>query len=274
MFTFVGSLLLPFMKDYYRILQITPDASQEEIKRAYRKLAKVYHPDVVGGSREQVFIHEINEAYRTLGNTDRRSKYDWIRTNRSAAEAEVAARESKRTQSYRTATPEPVSERALVKPYLKYAYTISNFSLAFCLLLAIDFLLPPRKHVDKATYVLEVFSPNNGRQFYDHTKVQTWKGHSLAVSKEAGLIFSEDPNIHIYTTPLFAKARYVASAGKAKFRYLINRSVYGNFIFLPALLLLCAFLGSIKRFPATVDFSFGVVSGILLLICGGLLLVQ
>lgn len=266
------------MKDYYRILQITPDATQEEIKRAYRRLAKVYHPDVVAGTKEEVSIHEINEAYRTLGNVQKRTNYDWIRTNRSSAEAEMAAEENRQTRfnqpdNFRQSVKQPHKKDSRVKPYLKYTYAISQLSLVFCLLLLIDFLLPPRRQVDKATYVMEVFSPNNGRQFYDHTKVQTWKGRSIAVSKEAGMIFIENPDLHVYTTPLFAKARYVASAGKAKIRYLINRSVYGKFIFLPSLLLLFGFLGSIRRFPAALDFSFGIVSGILLLICGGLLLV-
>jgi len=60
-------------KDYYQILGISRNASQEEIKRAYRKLAHEHHPDK--GGNEQKF-KEINEAYQTLSNAEKRRQYD------------------------------------------------------------------------------------------------------------------------------------------------------------------------------------------------------
>jgi hypothetical protein len=62
------------MKDYYKILGISYDATQEEIKSAYRRLAKKYHPDVSQGDVEK--IKEINEAYRILSDSKLRSEYD------------------------------------------------------------------------------------------------------------------------------------------------------------------------------------------------------
>jgi len=61
------------MKDYYKILGISRDASQEEIKKAYRKLAHKYHPDK-GGDEEK--FKEINEAYQVLSNKEKRAQYD------------------------------------------------------------------------------------------------------------------------------------------------------------------------------------------------------
>lgn len=61
------------MKDYYKILGVSEDASQEEIKKAFYRLAHKYHPDK-GGSAEK--FKEINEAYQILGNKDKRAKYD------------------------------------------------------------------------------------------------------------------------------------------------------------------------------------------------------
>jgi molecular chaperone DnaJ len=61
------------MKDYYKILGVPRDASQEEIKKAYRKLAHKYHPDK--GGDEQKF-KEINEAYQVLGDKEKRAQYD------------------------------------------------------------------------------------------------------------------------------------------------------------------------------------------------------
>lgn len=61
------------MKDYYKILGIPPDASDEEIKKAYYKLAHKYHPDK-GGDAEK--FKEINEAYRVLSDKQKRAQYD------------------------------------------------------------------------------------------------------------------------------------------------------------------------------------------------------
>ena len=55
------------MKDYYAILGVSREASQEEIKKAYRRLALKYHPDRNPGDKEaEERFKEINEAYQTL----------------------------------------------------------------------------------------------------------------------------------------------------------------------------------------------------------------
>ncbi|MDD2677852.1 MAG: molecular chaperone DnaJ [Candidatus Paceibacterota bacterium] len=61
------------MKDYYEILGISKDASSEEIKKAFYKLAHKYHPDK-GGDAEK--FKEINEAYQVLSNPQKRAQYD------------------------------------------------------------------------------------------------------------------------------------------------------------------------------------------------------
>ncbi len=68
-------------KDYYRVLQVSKDASQEDIKRAYRRLAREYHPDMRPGDKEaEEKLKEINEAYEVLGNPETRREYDQART--------------------------------------------------------------------------------------------------------------------------------------------------------------------------------------------------
>ena len=63
--------------DYYKVLGVSKSADEKEIKRAYRKLAREYHPDKNPGNKasEEKF-KQINEAYEVLGNADNRAKYD------------------------------------------------------------------------------------------------------------------------------------------------------------------------------------------------------
>src|ERR1700757_1396393 len=66
-----------FEKDYYKVLGVSDTASDKEIGKAYRKLAKQYHPDANPGSEER--FKEISAAYDVLGDTDRRKEYDEVR---------------------------------------------------------------------------------------------------------------------------------------------------------------------------------------------------
>src|SRR5215207_319698 len=63
------------MRDYYDVLGVAPDAGADEIKRAYRQLARRYHPDISGDDRGGAF-KELARAYHVLRDSSRRRDYD------------------------------------------------------------------------------------------------------------------------------------------------------------------------------------------------------
>uniref|UniRef100_UPI00406DB558 Chaperone protein DnaJ 2 n=1 Tax=Thermus thermophilus TaxID=274 RepID=UPI00406DB558 len=63
-------------KDYYAILGVPRNATQEEIKRAYKRLARQYHPDVNKSPEAEEKFKEINEAYAVLSDPEKRRIYD------------------------------------------------------------------------------------------------------------------------------------------------------------------------------------------------------
>lgn len=65
------------MKDYYKILEINRNSTEVEIKRAYRKLALKYHPDINSDIMATAIFRDVSEAYRTLGNVSKKRHYDF-----------------------------------------------------------------------------------------------------------------------------------------------------------------------------------------------------
>ncbi len=70
-------------RDYYEVLGVSKTATDEEIKKAYRKLAKKYHPDANPDNKKEAEakFKELNEAYETLSNKQKRDMYDRFGAN-------------------------------------------------------------------------------------------------------------------------------------------------------------------------------------------------
>jgi curved DNA-binding protein len=99
-------------KDYYKTLGVSKTASEKEIKAAYRKLARKYHPDVNTDSKEaEIKFKEVNEANEVLSNPENRKKYDKYGKDWKHSEEFEKAQHQRRQQSHRQSGRQGFSEQ-------------------------------------------------------------------------------------------------------------------------------------------------------------------
>jgi len=93
--------------DYYKRLEVAPNATREQIKNAYRRLVRLYHPDL-NKQAQDTHIKQLNEAYAVLSNPVKRAGYDKLRLEEQrAAKIADAIREERERQKREAAKQEP-----------------------------------------------------------------------------------------------------------------------------------------------------------------------
>lgn len=140
------------MKDYYKILRLPSSASSDEIKRSYRRLAMVYHPDRSNNPNAHEFFSEINEAYEILSDQNLKSQYDNLVNSQGDffVEAQTFSENfDNRRNANRTARVYRATRKTkdIVTPYIVKLYKgFAYLSVILMSLLLIDFVIPDVKY--------------------------------------------------------------------------------------------------------------------------------
>lgn len=93
--------------DYYKRLEVAPTATREQIKSAYHRLVRLYHPDL-NKQAQDTLIKQLNEAYAILSNPVKRAAYDKLRLEEQrAAKIADAIREQREQSKREAASQEP-----------------------------------------------------------------------------------------------------------------------------------------------------------------------
>lgn len=254
------------MKNYYFILGLNIYASESEIKRAYRQLALQFHPDKNPSDQAETIFKEINEAYETLGDSEKKIAYDQLL--RGASPAEPAYSRPHRDPRYKPRPPGSYSRKSkrqelieVMNDYLKYALFISRVTFAFALLIVLDFSLPKEKNerqVLSTSYRKEVRGSSS-------LQLNLKDGGVISLSKKDAGEFIKSTEIYIYTSSVFGIPITIENE-KTHFKAKIPVAIYGNFIFCPLIMLITSLLGTFYWKGVEFRFNLGVVNFFLALL--------
>jgi curved DNA-binding protein CbpA len=241
-------------------------ATESQIKQAYRKLALQFHPDKNPSSEAEAIFKEINEAYETLGDSQKKFTYDQLLRGVSPA----APTESRphRDPRYRPRPPGSFSRKTkrqelleVMKEYLKYALIISRVTLIFAVVLTFDFVLP------KVKTEREILSTSFRKEYRSSSSMQLnlKDGEAIKLSREDVQEFRRGATIFIFRSSLFGVPITIENE-QTHYKARIPVAIYGNFIFCPLIMLITSLLGAFYWKGVEFRFNLGVVNFFLALL--------
>lgn len=139
---------------YYQILGLQLDATPDQIKKAYRKLVKQYHPDKNQSANAKELIFQINEAYEVLSDPVKKSRYDQKNITESHYETEYDQREAYRMEYIRKKNLEAREAKEKREQIKKFFFTILKaVHVCLCIwavILVTDYILPNKQYDEYA----------------------------------------------------------------------------------------------------------------------------
>jgi curved DNA-binding protein CbpA len=258
------------MKNYYSILGVSNTASATEIKRAYRKLAILYHPDKNPNATAEQFFKEVNEAYDVLGDVQKRNIYDYRLQNPVYVSSPPHQPNQHRDPRYRptvayrnTGKSEQQRAKELIIEYAPFVKKICRIIFSMSVLMMIDYLLPRTSHrerIEEIEYISEGRRSNRAASI----EVLTVEGSRFRINTQHRELVINTDSVLLYRSLLARKITRVESNSNLTAK--VNASIYGNFIFAPIALLVVSLIGSWGKWNAEFNFNVGITSVLLLLL--------
>jgi hypothetical protein len=249
------------MSTYYSILGVSPDASAETIKRAYRRLAIQYHPDKNPSAEAEQFFKQVNEAYEILGDPQKRHEYD---QRLAGFRYEVVPEPSShRDPRYKHRTPRPAvksqgqEQYELMAHYLPPILTMTKIFLGFCFVLAIDFFLPrqvvPEKYEYKRCY------SGGRRSTGSHCVIYTSGGSRFRLDVEDFELPEQQAMLELHKSLVL---REITEVGNGPYRTQVGSSIYGRFLFAPLILTTLCIITLLLRRNVYWAFNLGIMAAV------------
>lgn len=228
------------MRDYYlELLELPPDATERDIKSAYRRLSKQYHPDRNPQEDSSKKFIEITQAYNYLTEVER---YAYARTVDPEVSERERWRQEARVRVRQQRQEEAAIREALIRQLLSYFNIIAVALLIFNGLLSIDYLLPRKAYPQQSLKVERVFESSRyrgGTRSYQYDDLH-FEDFTLRIEKE--LVKSDDffDEAVVLATVIFSKPqKALLTVNGQTTRYEPIYSIYTFFGFIiPAMLLL------------------------------------
>ena len=259
--------LISPVKDYYATLGVSHSASQSEIRKAYRKLAVLYHPDKNPSHDAKPRFQEINEAYDVLGDAEQRAAYDARLANPlqelfSADERvhpDPAYRRRKRPAAS-SAPKGPPASYLLMRDSLKYVRWISAAGLLFTILFFLDYFLP-YKQVEET--IQEIYTMRSRNNAIYHVVV-TSSGQNIRLYGLDTSAFTTNGRIVTSVSAIYRSVMEVSNTAGTYTAW--TAYLYTSLIFFPILLFINSILALIYRRTVEFCFNLNVTAFILLII--------
>ena len=254
------------MKDYYAILGVSANATPSEIKKAFRKLAILYHPDKNASAEARPRFHDINEAYDVLGDAAKRAAYDQRLANPLAELFNDPAPKHPDPAYRRRRSPPPRRAEGpsdsylLMRDSLKYMLWISRAGLIVTTLFFIDYFLPYQKLEDS---IVEMYSVRTrGNNIYHVLGTRT--GEEIKVYDFKAAEFGREPAVLVDVTMIYGSVMSISNRN-GTYRAWVAYT-YTSMVFFPILLFVNSLLALIYRKRVEFCFNLNIAACILLII--------
>ena len=259
------------MKDYYQVLRISRTANADEVRRAYRRLAVLFHPDKNTSNDALRLFQEINEAHEVLSDPVKRSNYDLLLQGGGLRRGPEPVQQTwhrdpayrRRQQAgYRPQKPGPSEKLLAMLHLLRFLRTASLVGLSWCALLVIDYTLPFRESNEKV--LPEGYRSVSWQLHHEPNVIVTEKQHEFPVPFKGVAYFPVGSYAKVVTSRLLNVLVRVESGDGS---YVVDSlaSIYQNMMLVPIILLIVSAAGLLVKKGIEFRFNLLVSIGILLI---------